>query len=182
MHVSCVSYGLPEARLWISFLELQSCRVAKLFAKHFKVEEQQQVLAGQHVNIATGTPNRLCKLVDLGSLKLNRVQLVILDAGKDAKQRWVFRLQLKKKINSKMFHCPSSVLSDDGCQIAMPIFAFAGKMQEKGLSADCFLCRTLLDIPEVCKDLWQFLGRHVKPRLASGSANLALIDWKKLRP
>lgn len=33
------------------------CRVAKLFAKHFKIEEQIEVLK-KRVNIAAGTPNR----------------------------------------------------------------------------------------------------------------------------
>ncbi len=36
-------------------LRLQACKVAKLFAKHFKVEEQQQALQAACTNIATGT-------------------------------------------------------------------------------------------------------------------------------
>ena len=68
---------------------LQICRVAKLFAKHFKVEEQSKDLQSRCVNIATGTPHRMRKLVQLNSLQLGRLKLLILDAALDAKQRQV---------------------------------------------------------------------------------------------
>lgn len=66
---------------------LQVCRVAKLFAKHFKLEEQQQELQSRCVNIATGTPNRMAKLAEIAALKLGRLQFLILDTALDAKQR-----------------------------------------------------------------------------------------------
>ena len=65
----------------------QECRIAKLFAKHFKVAEQQKLLEGAAVGIASGTPNRLCKLADLGALKTDHLQLLVVDVHLDAKQR-----------------------------------------------------------------------------------------------
>lgn len=61
--------------------------MAKLFAKHFKIEEQSKDLQSRCVNIATGTPHRLSKLVECGSLRLDRLKLLVLDAALDAKQR-----------------------------------------------------------------------------------------------
>lgn len=62
--------------------------MAKLFAKHFKVEEQQKLLDSTVVGIASGTPNRLNKLANLDSLKLDRLRLLVLDVHIDAKQRY----------------------------------------------------------------------------------------------
>ena len=66
---------------------MQRCRLGKLFAKHFKVEEQQRELDSRCINIATGTPHRMCKLADEGSLRFDRFKLLVLDAALDAKQR-----------------------------------------------------------------------------------------------
>ena len=66
---------------------MQGCRLGKLFAKHFKVEGQQRGLESRCINIATGTPNRMCKLADEGCLRFGRFKLLVLDAALDAKQR-----------------------------------------------------------------------------------------------
>lgn len=42
------------------------CRIAKLFAKHFKIEEQEAFLRKEQARIVVGTPNRLEKLIDTG--------------------------------------------------------------------------------------------------------------------
>ena len=44
------------------------------------------------------------------------------------------------------------------------------------------VCRTLLDVPEVRKDLWEFMKKFVAERLDAGSTMLALIDSSKLHP
>ena len=44
------------------------------------------MLAGNVVHVASGNPNRLLKLADLGALDLQRLRLIILDVGLDAKQ------------------------------------------------------------------------------------------------
>ena len=66
---------------------VQACRIAKLFAKHMKVAEQQQHLQQHPLCIAAGTPNRLCKLADIEALQLSQLQLVVLDVHQDAKKR-----------------------------------------------------------------------------------------------
>ena len=66
--------------------KLIKCKIAKLFAKHFKVEEQMEMLAKDYYPIALGTPNRVKKLIELGSLSLRRTALVLVDVTPDSKQ------------------------------------------------------------------------------------------------
>lgn len=63
-----------------------SVKIAKLFAKHFKVQEQMQILGRNHFPIAVGTPNRLSKLAELGALKFNKTTCVIVDLAIDSKK------------------------------------------------------------------------------------------------
>ena len=65
----------------------QAVKVGKLFAKHFKVGEQQEALSKAPLSIATGTPNRMAKLADLGALRMDRVKYLLVDVALDAKQR-----------------------------------------------------------------------------------------------
>lgn len=62
------------------------CKIAKLFAKHFKLQDQMETLSKQHFPIVVGTPNRICKLCEMGALKLNECHLVLIDVTKDIKQ------------------------------------------------------------------------------------------------
>lgn len=64
-----------------------SCRVAKLFAKHLKVAEQEVALRQDRICIGAGTPNRLAKLAEGGALQLGRLRYVVVDVGLDVKQR-----------------------------------------------------------------------------------------------
>lgn len=62
------------------------CPIAKLFSKHFTVEEQRKMLASRHYPICVGTPNRLNKLLELGSLCLSKhTSLLVIDGYKDPK-------------------------------------------------------------------------------------------------
>lgn len=65
----------------------QACRIAKLFAKHMKLPEQQKHLESHVVGVGCGTPNRLLKLADTDALRLDRLRLLVLDMQLDAKQR-----------------------------------------------------------------------------------------------
>ncbi|KAJ9071071.1 Protein cms1 [Entomophthora muscae] len=65
-------------------------KVAKLFAKHLKVEEQTTFLKSSDITLGAGSPNRITKLVELGSLKLDRLQVVVIDLFKDPKHRTLF--------------------------------------------------------------------------------------------
>jgi protein CMS1 len=67
---------------------LGKCVVAKLFAKHIKISEQETFLQSKVVGFAIGTPNRVAKLISSGDLNLSRLRLVILDwYWRDQKQR-----------------------------------------------------------------------------------------------
>ncbi|WOL12819.1 protein CMSS1 [Canna indica] len=69
----------------------RECRPAKLFAKHMKVEDQVTSLKTR-VNIASGTPSRIKKLIDVDALSLSRVGMVLLDMHRDVKGYSLFTL------------------------------------------------------------------------------------------
>ncbi|KAL0020487.1 hypothetical protein WJX77_009650 [Trebouxia sp. C0004] len=75
----------------------KTCRIAKLFAKHIKVAEQQQYLQQHPLCVAAGTPNRLCKLADTEALQLSQLQLIVLDVQQDAKQRTILDMPETKR-------------------------------------------------------------------------------------
>ncbi|CAJ1977812.1 unnamed protein product [Sphenostylis stenocarpa] len=60
------------------------CHAAKLFAKHMKLQEQISLLKNR-VNIASGTPSRIKKLIDAEALDLSRLQVLVLDMHPDVK-------------------------------------------------------------------------------------------------
>ncbi|XP_010245777.1 PREDICTED: protein CMSS1 isoform X2 [Nelumbo nucifera] len=62
----------------------RECQAAKLFAKHLKVNEQVSLLKAR-VNIASGTPNRIKKLIEIDALRLSRLAVLVLDMHIDAK-------------------------------------------------------------------------------------------------
>lgn len=61
------------------------CKIGKLFAKHFRIQDQIEILKSTHFPVAVGTPNRLHKLVELGALSLSQTVLVIVDLCEDVK-------------------------------------------------------------------------------------------------
>lgn len=67
----------------------RECRIAKLFAKHFKVHEQVEVLKSQPAAVGAGTPNRLRKLVEEQALTLEKIRYIVLDARLDVKKRTI---------------------------------------------------------------------------------------------
>ncbi|KAI9279621.1 U3-containing 90S pre-ribosomal complex subunit-domain containing protein [Sporodiniella umbellata] len=70
-----------------------SAKIAKLFAKHFKIEEQVDFLEREPIHIGVGTPNRLQALVDQGHLNLSNLELVVIDTEKNAKKFNIFDIQ-----------------------------------------------------------------------------------------
>lgn len=95
--------------------------VAKLFAKHFRVEEQVEMLQGQSkggggkkkfYSIAVGTPGRLLTLLrhgrddqgsdnGLGALRLNHTEVIIFDTHEDSKG---FNVCTLKDTSSDLMH------------------------------------------------------------------------------
>ncbi|KAL2323812.1 hypothetical protein Fmac_022870 [Flemingia macrophylla] len=69
----------------------KQCHAAKLFSKHMKLEEQIALLK-KRVNIASGTPSRIKKLIDTEALSLSRLQVLVLDIHPDVKGYSLFTL------------------------------------------------------------------------------------------
>lgn len=64
------------------------CRVAKLFAKHMKLSQQEMFLKKCVVHVGVGTPNRLQALIECGALKLDALTHIVLDwSWRDSKLR-----------------------------------------------------------------------------------------------
>ncbi|KAK4124949.1 hypothetical protein N657DRAFT_570029 [Parathielavia appendiculata] len=64
--------------------------VAKLFAKHFKLEEQVSFLQKSRTGIAVGTPQRLIDLIENDALSLESLKRIIVDASHiDQKKRGI---------------------------------------------------------------------------------------------
>ncbi|XP_021290396.1 protein CMSS1 isoform X2 [Herrania umbratica] len=62
----------------------KECHAVKLFSKHMKIDEQVSLLKNR-VNIASGTPSRIKKLIDIEALGLSRLSLILLDIHTDVK-------------------------------------------------------------------------------------------------
>ncbi|KAL0862096.1 hypothetical protein Bca101_041214 [Brassica carinata] len=69
----------------------KQCPALKLFSKHLKVEEQVSLLK-KRVNIGSGTPSRIKKLIDIEALGLSRLDMIVLDIHTDVKGFSLFTL------------------------------------------------------------------------------------------
>ncbi|KAK0729742.1 U3-containing 90S pre-ribosomal complex subunit-domain containing protein [Lasiosphaeris hirsuta] len=64
--------------------------IGKLFAKHFKLEEQVAFLEKTRTGIAVGTPQRLIDLLENGALSIANLKRVVVDASHiDQKKRGI---------------------------------------------------------------------------------------------
>ncbi|OMP07485.1 hypothetical protein COLO4_07298 [Corchorus olitorius] len=62
----------------------KECHAVKLFSKHMKIDEQVSLLKNR-VNIASGTPSRIKKLIDIEALGLSRLSVILIDIHTDVK-------------------------------------------------------------------------------------------------
>ncbi|KAF5969723.1 hypothetical protein FCOIX_10765 [Fusarium coicis] len=88
--------GLRAADIVRSVRKFQSKEnsVAKLFAKHMKVEEQVKFLQNHRTGICVGTPARLMDLIDNGALSLDSLKRLVVDASHiDQKKRGVMDMK-----------------------------------------------------------------------------------------
>lgn len=84
--------------------KLIKCKIAKLYAKHFKVQEQIEMLSKEYYPIAVGTPNRLSKLIEMGSLSLKQTKIVLVDITADAKKYNILTLNEIKQDFYKLLY------------------------------------------------------------------------------
>lgn len=86
--------------------KLIKCRIAKLFAKHFKVVEQIEMLSKDYYPIAIGTPNRLNKLIEMSALQLHRLKIVLIDYTPDVKNFTLLNLAEVKDDSYQLIYGP----------------------------------------------------------------------------
>ncbi|KAI9297847.1 hypothetical protein K502DRAFT_346635 [Neoconidiobolus thromboides FSU 785] len=93
--------------------------VGKLFAKHIKIPEQKKFLESFSFTLGVGTPNRITKLIEMGYLDLSRLELVVIDLFKDAKNRNLFNIPECGK-DFFDFHCASlsTLIKDNNVKVA----------------------------------------------------------------
>ncbi|KAF2208249.1 hypothetical protein CERZMDRAFT_114759 [Cercospora zeae-maydis SCOH1-5] len=103
--------GLRAADLTRTLRKFQTkdAKVAKLFAKHIKMEEAVQQLKKDRINIGVGTPQRIMDLLDDGALSAAKLDRIVVDASHiDQKKRGVLdmkelQIPLMKLIMRKEF-------------------------------------------------------------------------------
>jgi protein CMS1 len=82
------------------------CKVAKLFAKHMKIQDQADQLERMFLPIAVGTPGRVKALLEIKALSLEHTRHVIIDMEKDKKSLTVLQLNdtVKDMMDLLQFH------------------------------------------------------------------------------
>jgi hypothetical protein len=94
------------------------CKIGKLFAKHFKVQDQVEALR-QHFPIVVGTPNRLSKLMELGALSLTDTQLLLVDMELDLKSFSILNLPGVCQDFSQFLCCGAMVAELDHLHVSL---------------------------------------------------------------
>jgi protein CMS1 len=88
--------GIRAADLTRALRQFQTkeCMVAKLFAKHIKLQEQIELCKKCRMGIGVGTPQRVLDLLDQGALKLEFLERVVVDASHvDQKKRGILDMK-----------------------------------------------------------------------------------------
>ncbi|TGO40955.1 hypothetical protein BHYA_0029g00650 [Botrytis hyacinthi] len=88
--------GLRAADLARAVRKFQTkdVKVAKLFAKHIKLKDSIGFLKSSRTGIAVGTPQRLKDLMDEGSLAVDRLERIVIDASHiDQKKRGILEMK-----------------------------------------------------------------------------------------
>lgn len=75
-------------------LQTKDAEVAKLFAKHIKIQDAVKFLKSKRTGMAIGTPKRLDDLMDDGALQVDRLERIIIDASHiDQKKRGILEMR-----------------------------------------------------------------------------------------
>ena len=82
--VLCAS-ALRASHVLNGMSSLLKCSMAKCWSKHFKVKDQMETLSKKAYPVVVGTPGRITKLFELGALCANKLEIVLIDNGKDKK-------------------------------------------------------------------------------------------------
>lgn len=75
-------------------LQSKDAEVAKLFAKHIKLQDAVKFLKSKRTGMAVGTPKRLDDLMDDGALQVDRLERILVDASHiDVKKRGLLEMK-----------------------------------------------------------------------------------------
>lgn len=88
--------GLRAAHIAREMRKFQTkdAKVAKLFAKHIKLQDSIDFLKSTRTGIAVGTPQRLKALMDDGALQIDRLERIVVDASHiDQKKRGILGMK-----------------------------------------------------------------------------------------
>jgi len=102
--------------------QLSYLRTSKLFGKHLKLEDQQKALEETVYALSVGTPARLKKLMEVGSLSLTATRLVVLDMHQDAKSFHLLNLPGVAHDTAALlrsFVVPKAKEEEDGLRLAL---------------------------------------------------------------
>ncbi|KAN0072161.1 U3-containing 90S pre-ribosomal complex subunit domain containing protein [Elaphomyces granulatus] len=90
------SAGLRAADLVRALRSFQTKEaiVAKLFAKHIKLDEAKKFVQRTRINIGVGTPQRLIDLIESKTLKVQELERIVIDGSYiDQKKRGIFGMK-----------------------------------------------------------------------------------------
>ncbi|KAG9231675.1 U3-containing 90S pre-ribosomal complex subunit-domain containing protein [Amylocarpus encephaloides] len=74
--------------------QTKEATVAKLFAKHIKINDSIKFLKSTRTGIAVGTPTRLKDIMDRGALVVDRLERIVVDASHiDVKKRGILDMK-----------------------------------------------------------------------------------------
>lgn len=92
-------------------------KLGKLFSKHKKLQDQRLFLDTNLVEFAVGTPDRLCKLFE-ECLKDDEIELLVIDTGRDAKERNIVEMpETKGKLFELVHSHLIKRLNSESCKL-----------------------------------------------------------------
>jgi len=96
-------------------------KVAKLFAKHMKVEEQKKFLTKTNCQVGIGTPGRITELIKQGSLHTEDLVCIALDWNwRDSKLKRLCDIpEIAAQLFSLLRHHLLGVVEGSGCKFAL---------------------------------------------------------------
>jgi len=95
-------YSLIDNRALKEFSSV--AHIGKLCAKHKNIADQARFLKETKVRVVVGTPNRMHRLVDDGSLSLDRVKVFLIDMAFNVKMFTVISSKDIKKQFFQLYH------------------------------------------------------------------------------
>ncbi|KHJ33518.1 hypothetical protein EV44_g4429 [Erysiphe necator] len=92
--IACAGLRASEIARFIRRYPKKEAKVAKLFAKHIKIQESINFLKTNRTGIAVGTPQRIIDLIIDGTLRVDHLKRIIIDASHiDQKKRGILEIK-----------------------------------------------------------------------------------------